>query len=80
MPDVICGLSVISELLVLYPDGSRRNKARWRHRLSPLGGLIIYWVLDKWLWRFLGIGILLPYKDDILSSRYPALNTSARYM
>ena len=68
-PNILCGFTVRNNILLLYPDGRRRNKEWWKHMLAWPVDRILFWCLDRWIWRLLGISLLLPHKGDILNKR-----------
>ena len=76
-PEIMCGLNERSQILLLYPDGKRRNREWWKHLLAGPVDWLVFWSIDSWLWRLLGISLLLPHKGDILKKRWDTAALSA---
>ena len=71
--NIVTGLVVRGTLLSRSPDGQVYYTQRWKVRLAELLERIMFKYLTGYLWKILGVGLLLPHKDDILSKRYSLL-------
>ena len=49
--------------------GSRRNKELWKHVVAIVLETILTVSINTWLWRALGINLLIANKNDIFSGR-----------
>ena len=67
--NIMCGLTVRSRILQYQINGEPRNQELWKHTLAGLADSLIYWSIHTWLWKLLGISLLLPHKDDILKKK-----------
>jgi glycerophosphoinositol glycerophosphodiesterase len=67
--NIMCGLTLRSRVLQYQLSGEPRNQELWKHILAGLVDRLMFWSTHTWLWRLLGISLLLPHKDDILKKR-----------
>ena len=63
------GLVMRSNVLSTKSDCSPRNKSWWRYMAAAVLDKILTFSLKTWFWRVLGVSLLLPNKNDILSGR-----------
>ena len=68
-PGIMCGLTVGSALLQYQISGEPKNRELWKHALAGVADRLLSWCVDTWLWRLLGISLLLPHKGDILKKK-----------
>ena len=67
--NIMCGLVLRSGVLQRTISGEARHKTLWKHILTGLIDRLVFWSARVWLWKVLGISLLLPHKDDILKRR-----------
>ena len=68
-PNIMCGLTLRSRVLQYRLTGEPRNQELWKHVLAGLVDRLMFWSTHTWLWKLLGISLLLPHKDDILKKK-----------
>ncbi|KAL5463252.1 hypothetical protein EMCRGX_G032132 [Ephydatia muelleri] len=68
-PMALMGYLLCPNLLVEWPDGSRDNRAWWKHVFNGVFDVLLYWSTHLWLWRLLEIDVFLPSKEDIMENR-----------
>ena len=68
--DIVTGLVIRGTLLSRSFDGQVYYVQRWKVRLAELLERAMFRYLTGYIWKILGVGLLLPHKDDILSKRY----------
>lgn len=73
--NIVTGLVVRGTLLSRSSDSQVSYKQRWKVRLAELLERAMFWYLTGYIWKILGVGVLLPHKDDILSKRYSLMIT-----
>ena len=59
-----------TNVLSTRPNGARRNNELWKHLLAILLDRLLTWSLETWVWRVLGVSLLLAHKNDILKKKY----------
>ena len=67
--NIMCGLTLRSRVFQYQLSGEPRNQELWKHILAGLVDRLMLWSTRTWLWKLLGISLLLPHKDDILKKR-----------
>ena len=66
---LVVGLVTRDGVLSTTTEGSPRNSQCWKHYLVVLLDKILSLSIRTWLWRILGISLILANKNDILSGR-----------
>ena len=67
--NLMIGLISRNNVLSTNPDGSRRNDGCLKQALATCFDQFLYWALHSWIWKLLGINLLVANKNDILSGR-----------
>ena len=67
--NILVGLITRSSVLSWKLDGSPRNSQLWKHTLAVVMDWILTVSINSWLWRVLGISLIVINKNDILSKR-----------
>lgn len=68
-PDVLVGLTMRSNIFAVEYGGRRRHDSQWMHFLAVLLDKVSFWMLTTFVWRYLGVTLLLPFKDDVFAGR-----------
>mgnify|MGYP003474819385 CR=1 FL=1 len=69
-PNILVGLTMRSNIFAFEYGGKKRYASQWKHLLATLLDRMTFWILTTCVWRFLGVTLLLPFKEDILAGRY----------
>ncbi len=67
-PNLLLGLVFRSGYGAYCLTGERRHSSLSKHLLWVLWDAMLEWSLKTWLWRVLGISLLVLHKNDILGN------------
>ena len=67
--NLLVGLVTRTNVLSRTVSGSRRNKECWKHVLAVVLDVLLTFSINSWLWRLLGVNLLIANKNDILNGR-----------
>ncbi len=65
-PKLLLGLVYRSGYDAYSVTGRRKHSSLMKHLLYVLYDALLEWSLKTWLWRVLGISLLVVHKNDIL--------------
>lgn len=67
---IMCALTLRTTFFQYKINGEPRNQEPWKQTLTGLLDTLVYWCISSWLWKLLGVSLLMPHKGDILKKRY----------
>ena len=67
--NLLVGLVTRSKVLSTRVDRSRRSTWCCKHLVTACADMLLTFSINTWLWRFLGISLLIANKNDILGGR-----------
>lgn len=67
---IMCALTLRTTFFQYKINGEPRTQEPWKQTLTGLLDTLVYWCISSWLWKLLGVSLLMPHKGDILKKRY----------